>query len=164
MKLTLLRHGTAEGEPPAGRDALRELVDRGRRESRNAGWYYRQRRGVPDLVLHSPYRRTTETARLFCEEGGFAPPVEAEFLASGMWVEQALGGLAPYLGLGRVVIVGHQPDLGMLLGYLVGKADADFEVGKGSLHEMELDRLEEGAGRLIYAMTAPEIASERSRA
>jgi phosphohistidine phosphatase SixA len=80
-----------------------------------------------------------------------------------MWVEQALRGLAPHLGLGRVVIVGHQPDLGMLLGYLVGKPGANFEVGKGSLHEVELDRLEEGAGRLIYAMTAPEIASERSR-
>lgn len=163
MRLTLLRHGTAAESHPSGEDAQRELVGQGQREARDAGWSCRRQGWVPSVVLASPYRRTWETARLFCEEGGFDPPVEQAFLASGMSVEEAIDGLRGYLDLERVVIVGHQPDLGELICFLTGLPRVEVSVGKGSLRELELDSLEEGGARQIYALTAREIQEARSR-
>ncbi len=161
MKLTLLRHGTAEDYHPSGQDSRRELIDKGREQARHAGWYFRQNAWLPDVVLTSPYRRALVTAELFCEEGGFAVPVEGEFLASGMCVSDAIAGLKPYLDRARVVIVGHQPDFGELVCYLTGLPGSEVEVGKGSLWELEVAQLVRGTARPLYYLSAKEIAALR---
>jgi phosphohistidine phosphatase len=161
MKLTLLRHGTAEDFHPSGDDSRRELIEKGRRQARNAGWYFQNQGSKPDLVLTSPYRRALVTAQLFCEEGRFAPPQEEDFLASGMCVSDAIAGLKPYLGLERVVIVGHQPDFGELVCYLTGQGGDEVEVGKGSLWEIEVETLRASGAKVGFYLSAKQVAALR---
>ncbi len=160
MKLFLLRHGTAEDAHVSGEDSLRELTKEGRQEASNAGRYYREQGWKADVVLTSPYRRAVHTAILFCEAAGIdAGPEDAEFLASGMTVEQALSGLRPHGDREAVVIVGHQPDFGDLVAYLTGLSYGEVRVGKGSLWELEVSVWkEEGAKAGIY-LSAKDMRS-----
>jgi len=74
-----LRHGTAEDFHPSGDDSRRELIQKGRDQARNAGWYARGQGWKPDVVLTSPYRRALLTAQLFCEEGTSRRPRKKNF-------------------------------------------------------------------------------------
>jgi len=118
--LYLMRHGLAADPVRGMRDADRALTEDGvRRTSRIAVGL--KRLGVEvDAILTSPYRRAEETARLVAE--ALSPGLAVELyppLSAGAAAPDILKGLKPARGTTRLLLVGHQPDLGDLASYLL---------------------------------------------
>lgn len=159
MRLYLLRHADAVDQAPT--DAARELTARGLAQARTVGAFCVQRALRPDLVLTSPYRRAVQTAELAAAALGQGSQT-VPFLASGMTPETALDELRAYQRFTSLLLVGHQPDLGLLAAALLGlRNDAALPVGKASLTCLEGDRLTPGSARLRFFLPVEMMASHR---
>jgi phosphohistidine phosphatase len=109
----LLRHGDAEdggGKP----DAERELTDKGKRQSRDAGRALKALGVELDVCLTSPKVRARQTAELACEALG-TPIEEDNRLAGGDFDP-----LEVAAGRGEVMLVGHEPDFSSAVALVTG--------------------------------------------
>ena len=109
MLLTLWRHGEASS---ATTDKARALTPRGRDEvvamaQGYSTWAVESALGPVSLLLHSPYRRTVETAELLGELLGPGSLKVDPSLAPGAYPEAFSEN--DYTGHGHVVMVSHQP-------------------------------------------------------
>jgi phosphohistidine phosphatase len=149
-QLWLLRH--AEAEPHGTRtDAQRRLTERGREQARAAGIAIERLGGAFDAVLFSPRVRASETAELAAE--GWSEQQRSllavhEPLGGGFDGVQALDALRALPADGRLLVVGHEPDLSRTVGELTG---ARADVKKGGLAIVRL----EGAGGELVALLRP---------
>ena len=132
MELVVLRHGKAEDSNPAG-DASRQLLEKGRGQSQDAGQLLRSAGLLPEIVLSSPLVRARQTAEEFCEAARLPAPVVVPWLASGMHPDTALNELVAYRDFSRIAIVGHEPDLSELIQWLLGARGNAIEMKKGSI-------------------------------
>ncbi len=132
MELIVLRHGKAEDYHPSG-DTGRELLEKGRIQSRDAGHLLQSSGLLPDLVLSSPLVRARQTAEEFCTAAGLPAPTVVPWLAAGMHPDTALNELTAYREFNRVAIVGHEPDLSELIQWVLGARGNSVEMKKGSL-------------------------------
>lgn len=116
MRLWLLRHGQAAPYVRVG-DALRALTEQGRFEVLSAAIHLR---GEPlDVILSSPYIRAQQTAALVHNHLEQAPPlVTFDGITPDDSPSQALARLAAR-DEANILVVSHQPLLGMLAGLLV---------------------------------------------
>ena len=103
-----MRHADAE---PGDLDELRRLTPAGRVQARALGRRLADGGVKPDVVLSSPLLRARETAEEIARAtGAEAEPVEE--LQPGATPEDVEAAVA---GRGeRVVVVGHQPDCGLI--------------------------------------------------
>jgi phosphohistidine phosphatase len=153
-QLWLLRHGDAE--PHGSReDSERRLTQRGEQQARAAGVAL-ARLGVRfEAVLYSPKVRAVQTAELAAQAWGEdereAMRVEPG-LAGRFDAAQALDALASVPAEGRLLLVGHEPDLSMLVAALTG---ARIDLKKGGLAAV---RLEGGSGELAVLLRPRELA------
>ena len=115
-----------------GSDRGRILTKRGLAQGIAMGKALRSQEVKPELILCSPYHRTSETASLISEHSGIKVVCTAHWLASGMFYTTALEELAVYREFTSIAIVGHQPDLGYLLEYLSSE-HTTFAVEQGSM-------------------------------
>jgi phosphohistidine phosphatase len=149
-QLWLLRH--AEAEPHGTRtDAQRRLTERGRQQARAAGVAIERLGGEFDAVLFSPRVRASATAELAAE--GWSEQQRALLavyapLSSGFDAVQALDALRAVPANGRLLVVGHEPDLSRTVSELTG---ARADVKKGGLAIVRL----EGAGGELVALLRP---------
>jgi phosphohistidine phosphatase len=112
--LCLFRHGIAEDPSPAVLDADRALTPEGIDKTRLAAAGLRRLGFVPDVILSSPLRRAVETARILAREFEMEDAVELEpRLAGGDPPEEIVRGLRDHRGAGCLLLVGHEPGLGM---------------------------------------------------
>lgn len=149
-QLWFLRHG--EAEPHDARpDEERRLTARGERQSRAAGRALAAFELTFQLVLTSPRVRSSETARLACDELG-CHAVEHEALGSGFDVDDAIE-LAHAAGPDkRVLLVGHNPDFEQVVHDLTG---ASIDLKKGGIAAVRLDGRR---GMLVVLVRPREIA------
>jgi phosphohistidine phosphatase len=133
-QLWLLRHG--EAEPHDARpDPERRLTARGEAQSIAAGRAMAALGIAFQAVYTSPKVRARDTARLACEALD-AAPVEVAALAEGLHAADALELARSVDPDGRVLLVGHNPDLPFVIGDLTG---ARVELKKGGLAGLRLD-------------------------
>lgn len=125
MNLLLLRHAEAEDSAASGKDSDRRLTEKGRRAAETVASAL-SRIAEVRRVLSSPLLRARETAELVLKEFPKAPFGLTQALAPGSAVEEIVEELSA-LDEEDVLLVGHQPHLGMLLGYLVS-ARRDVEI------------------------------------
>jgi phosphohistidine phosphatase len=153
-QLWLLRH--AEAEPHGSRvDAERRLTERGERQARTAGIALTQLGATFDAVLFSPKARASQTAELAAEQWDAAQRERLRVyapLAGGLDASAALAELAAVDADGRLLLVGHEPDLSGVVGDLTG-ARADLK--KGGLAVV---RLEGVGGELAVLLRPRELA------
>jgi phosphohistidine phosphatase len=115
--LIIMRHAEAASAKPGGDDFMRPLTAAGRAAAERAALRIRDEHGDPQLLLHSPALRTTETARIVV--GTLAAPglrllaVPALYLARGQSVQQLLA-LPAHLAE-RVLLIGHNPGVSELV-------------------------------------------------
>jgi phosphohistidine phosphatase len=149
-QLWLLRH--AEAEPHGTRaDAERRLTERGEQQARAAGIALRRLGPEFDAVLFSPRVRARETAELAAEgwsEEQRALLREHAPLSHGFDAAQALEAIRALADDGRLLLVGHEPDMSRVVGELTG---ARADVKKGGLAVVRL----EGAGGELVALLRP---------
>lgn len=131
MELLLIRHGKAEGH--GGNDGERALVDKGWKQSRAVGEFLAANGLLPDLILTSPLVRARETAEGVSQGCGGPEVIAQPWLACGMRPEEALAELVAFKELGRVALVGHEPDFSGLAETLLGCGGGSVEVRKASV-------------------------------
>lgn len=153
MDLILWRHADAEDEAPGLSDLARPLTPRGERQAtRVALWLHRQ---MPDgaRVLVSPAERAQRTAakleRKFTTEPKVGPLADAQsLLDASQWPHARR----------TVLIVGHQPALGQLIGKILTGHDAPWTVRKGAVWWLR-HRATEGEHRaetFVLCVQSPE--------
>jgi phosphohistidine phosphatase len=125
----LLRHADAEDGSP---DAARELSDKGKRQSRDAGLALKALGIELELCLTSPKVRARDTALLVCEPLGVEVS-EDERLAGGPFDPEELAA-----GFEDVLLVGHDPDFSMAVHDATG---AQVRMKKGGLAGIEKGEL-----------------------
>ena len=149
MDLILWRHCEAEpGEPDLGR----RLTSKGSKQAeRMAAWLERH---LPDScrILVSPADRAQHTAEALTRKfrtlpelgpGASVPSV----LAAANWPESR----------DPVLIVGHQPTLGMVASYLLSGEEAYWSVRKGAVWWLSNRVREDGAGVVLKVAIGPDF-------
>lgn len=152
MQLILWRH--AEAKDDAATDMARPLTAKGVRQAEKmAAWFKGQiRSGKPWRVIASPAVRTQQTAKAlgmpFETLVALAPEATASaVLQAANW---------PH-GTENVVVVGHQPTLGMVAAYLIGGAEGYVSVKKGAMWWFELRERDGETCSILKASASPEV-------
>jgi phosphohistidine phosphatase len=153
--LVVIRHAKSDWNEPATADIDRPLNPRGQRDAPFMGSLLKFRGLSPDLIVSSPAKRALKTARLIAEQVGYEPDaIEIRgsiYLGSVSVLIELIRGLDD--ALGRVYLIGHNPDLTDLVNRLAGEDIANLPTcGIASLtFEVESwGHIMEGAGRLVF--------------
>ena len=151
MILHLFRHGIAGLPPPGHGDAARTLtpegVDRLKRQAaalQHAGF------GV-DRLWNSPLVRARQTAELLAPALGVSAETDT-LLKPGCSLADVTELMRRYPHAGRVMLVGHQPDMGRLIQTLTG-ANARIHTGTMAVIEVRAWR---PSGGLLLGLYDPE--------
>jgi phosphohistidine phosphatase len=158
-QLWLLRH--ADAEPHGTRpDSERRLTERGERQARLAGVAI-ARMGVEfEALLSSPRERALRTATVAAQAWSEEQRNMLEVhppLAGGFDARQALAAMTGQGTDGRLLLVGHEPDLSTVVAELTG---ARIDLKKGGLAVVRVD----GArGELVALLRPSELASIAAR-
>jgi phosphohistidine phosphatase len=111
-----------------------------------------------DAIIHSPLSRARDTARIVRKAMKPGCPVSS----SDALLPDAdpAGILAELSGDERrnsVLLVGHEPHLGLLGAGLLGSRDPSVILRKGGLARIDADEPAHGAGRLIWMLTPRQL-------
>ena len=156
--LVLVRHAQA-GDPErfhreTGRpDRERPLTAGGRQNNQAAAAGLHRLLGTLDHLWSSPYTRARQTAEGIAEV--FDRPVEAPDFLLPPWDPGGLGEwLESRLGRGQIgVLVGHEPDLSLLLGQWLCGRGAPVPMEKGAACALRIpDGLGRGAVELLWKL------------
>ncbi|MBI5239970.1 MAG: phosphohistidine phosphatase SixA [Elusimicrobia bacterium] len=156
MKLYILRHGQSPSaaEAKVAKDFDRPLSEQGRRDVRRAARLLAERGAHPDLILHSPLVRAAQTAKEAAAVLKPARGLEAFTpLANELPAEDLAGELRRRSqGLGEVLAVGHQPQLGELVAAL---SNAVFNLRPAGLVSLELK--DSGPASFLWACNPEDL-------
>lgn len=134
MEIWLLRHAAAEDRAPSGRDADRTLTEDGHKRAREvARGLARLEPGI-ELILTSPYSRAKQTAEPVARALGLTAKLqETAALEPGSDPQEILDEIRAEK-VESVLLVGHEPHLGALLGRLIsGRAGLEVPMKKAAL-------------------------------
>jgi len=152
MNLILWRH--AEAEDIASTDLARQLTSRGRKQAQTTAKWLKHRLPPDALILASPAARTVQTVEALTDQyrivKEIAPGARAEaVLTAAGWPEGAAE---------TVVIVGHQPTLGLVVSQLVAGKATEWSVKKSGIWWLESRERDGQAPVLIRAVISPDLA------
>jgi phosphohistidine phosphatase len=154
-QLWLLRHGDAE--PHGTRvDAERRLTERGEGQAHAVGVALERLRASFDAILFSPKTRARQTAELAAEHWSAQQRGLLRLhlpLAGAFDARQALAELSGLPADGRLLLVGHEPDLSGVVGDLTG---ARPDLKKGGLAVVRLESA--AGGELVILLRPRELA------
>ncbi len=162
MNLYLLRHGVAEEGGAGLADAQRGLTEEGKRKLKQVLAAAVDAKVMPSLILSSPLKRTMQTAEMAAEilkfKGGI---LQTAVLKPGTTVEQVWDEIRLYKDEPSLLLVGHNPTLSQLAGYLLGSPSMQVDFKKGALMKVELTSFPPSPrGALHWYLTA-KLASHR---
>ncbi len=155
MDLILWRHAEAFELREGGEvtdDLARALTPKGERQAqRMAGWLNRHLT-AGTRVLASPARRAQQTAqaldRRFKTVAALAPDGTVEgLLAAVRWPDAREA----------VLVVGHQPTLGMTAGYLLSGEPMGWSLRKGALLWLRARERDDSLQVVLHAALAPDL-------
>lgn len=119
-ELWLLRHGKAE-RFDSSEDYDRVLKKRGKRDATRIGQWLNEHDLRPDIVISSPTVRTFTTAKIVCDVIGIDHQdiqQEKRLYDEGLFRVKSVLANCPAT-FSQVLLVGHNPELELLLTYLV---------------------------------------------
>ena len=161
MDLILWRHAHAEVHPKGDAglqgdelDLKRRLTDKGERQAKRMANWLDRHLPANTLILVSPARRAQDTAkalgRPFKTLAALAPGAMPEaLLACAQWPQAKT----------PVMLVGHQPTLGMVVGNVLSQGPTEHAVRKGSVWWLRY-RDSDGEGlegqTVIYTVQTPQ--------
>ena len=162
MFLTLWRHGEAGAAPT---DEARSLTLRGREEvlataGDYAAWTNVSAPGPVSLLIHSPYRRTVETAELLVE---LLRPNSREVdstLAPGAYPEAFSE--KDYAGHEHILMVSHQPFLSQAIAHWTDDVTL-APLAPGGYSTVEATCLARGGAALLRHCPEPRDLTSRAQ-
>lgn len=157
MQLLLMRHGPAEERGPGVEDTTRALTREGERRTAEAIAGLKKVLPTVHRVISSPLLRARQTASLLGEAFGLEVDTE-ELLAPG-------GKASMLLTWGpsekTVAMVGHEPDLSQLAGFLLsGEPKSVLELKKAGCVLLSVEAVVRA--RLIWSLT-PKVLRRLGR-
>jgi phosphohistidine phosphatase len=157
IRLHLLRHAHA-GDAFAwvGADALRPLTKKGRGQCERLGSFLEAHGVRPDVIVSSPLVRAMQTAEIVAATLGMT--VRQDERLGGGFTKLQLWALLDELGAREPMLVGHDPDLSMLLEYLVDASGISMRKATLATVDMET-RLSDGDASLRWLVPAEILAA-----
>lgn len=162
MEIWVLRHAKAEEGGPAMPDEERALTPGAREKMRSAARAIARLEPKLDAILTSPLVRARQTAEPVARALALQDDViESDALSPGADPKDILREIEKR-GLDRVLVVGHMPHLGRLVGYLLtGQPNSLVEIKKGALARIEFEgNTPKPPGTLTLLLTSKALAAE----
>ncbi len=152
MDLLLWRHAEAFELEPGGDDLQRALTPKGERQARRMAAWLNRHMSAGTRVLCSPARRTRQTAdalgRDFRVLPALAPDAEPEaLLQTANWPDART----------PVLIVGHQPTLGMTAALLLTGSAEPWPLRKGALIWLRRRERDGQAQTMLHGVVGPDL-------
>jgi phosphohistidine phosphatase len=151
MDLILWRHADARDVDDDMPDALRPLTPKGERQSRRVAQWLNQH--LPDnaRVLVSPTLRTRQTAEALGRKTRTLPDLGPDGSVEGLltatrWPDSKEA----------VLVVGHQPTLGLAAAYLLAGVAQPWSVRKGALWWLRRRERALGVEVVLHTVVGPE--------
>jgi phosphohistidine phosphatase len=163
MELYVIRHGDAidREDPQVTGDAMRWLTDIGREEVAVSARLLQSLGVAPDLVLTSPMVRARQTAEIVSDLIGPASgPEISEDLVYGGSLASVLSDVLERGRPRQVVLAGHMPSVGALIGYLAWQRPENgvpFRTGEVCRIDLPDDSPHPGYGDLRW-LIPPKVA------
>jgi phosphohistidine phosphatase len=137
MELYIIRHAISEplGKHNEFSDEKRSLTDAGRDRMREAAKGLRALAVQFDLLLTSPFIRAIQTAEIIASafDVGAKEIQQTAHLAPGASAGALFTEIKSHTGVESVALVGHQPDLGLLVSGIIGSAAPSIQLKKGGV-------------------------------
>lgn len=135
VDLFILRHGKAQPADCTTHDADRALTGKGRDEITSVAQWMVSRGYDFDVIATSPLKRARQTAEIIASfQGAKHRVVVWESLAIAGDLDAICRNLGEYEKSGKVLIVGHEPTLSMLISRIITGTDtAAIVMAKGGL-------------------------------
>jgi phosphohistidine phosphatase len=163
VKLIIIRHGAAgdrhEWEAQGRDDRLRPLTAEGKKEMKRAAAGLARLVPTVDLVATSPWVRAAETAAIVASECG-ADVVTLEQLTPEHHPDAVVRWLGDQRDARTVALVGHEPHLSTLVGYLlISKPTAFIDLKKGGAALVDLTiPPQPGTATLQWLLTSKQLS------
>jgi phosphohistidine phosphatase len=153
MTLYIIRHGIAEEAAPGG-DAERKLTQKGTFQVAMVAKGLRKLDLTFDRIVASPFTRARETAEIVARitEHGKEILFDKRLLPSTRF-QDVSDLIAENSDAGSLLLVGHQPAIGEIIGGLCTEGTLGIEVKPASITAISIDRLRPLAkGALLWSM------------
>ncbi len=162
MLVLLVRHAKAEARsllrPGAKMDARRPLTDAGRKRMRKAAKALHRLVPGVDVIASSPLIRARETAEILARRYDDLDVIELTPLSPGGSERELLDWLREQRADATVVLVGHEPDLGLLASWLLtGKKSASTPLRKGAGCLIRFAEAPAAGGGALEWMLTPKL-------
>jgi phosphohistidine phosphatase len=166
MELMLLRHAQAEKHDPErySDDDQRPLTDAGIKRQRKVAKALGAMGLAPDRIVASPRVRARQTAEVTAEVLGLKEAVElSDTLGARYSPSAVLDMLATFDPNAVVMLVGHEPDLSVMAGLLLGPdSGPTIKFRKGAVLGLYFPRQPQpGEGTLEYFYRAGDLVALR---
>jgi len=163
----LVRHAIAAAAPAGMSDADRALTPEGQEKMRRAAVGLTHLDVMPDVVLSSPLRRAQETAAVVVSELRLESSVEIyPSLAPGHDPEEVCKGLRTYRSARELMLVGHEPNMGLLASHLLTGSPTlvALPFKKGAVAAIAVEAIPpRAAGMLLWFMTPKQLRAVGGR-
>jgi phosphohistidine phosphatase len=151
MDLILWRHAEAQPEREGLADLERTLTAKGERQAQRMADWLNQRIAHSTRILVSPAVRAQETAKALGK--GFKT---VDALAPDAGVEAVLKAARWPDGVEPVLVVGHQPTLGMIAAQLLTGDAQPWAVKKAAIWWLRSRDREDGTQVVVQAVQGPD--------
>jgi len=150
--LTILRHGEAEFIDSDSRDFARVLSLKGQEDIKAIADTIKNRKTSFDLLIKSPSTRTVETAKLIMEKINF-PQVKIEDSIYESSLDNLLDVIRSIpVDISNALLIGHNPSLSALIGYLVHDSYINLQPGtmvRMEVHVGDWDHITQGSASVF---------------
>jgi phosphohistidine phosphatase len=156
MILYVLRHAEAVEGSETLQDEWRYLTEKGRATAEMMSTSISKIGPKTRLTVTSPLTRAVQTSEIAAKKACRRNVIVASTL---LLPEADISELVAYIkqcaNAGRVMLVGHEPQLGSLVATLLGYADKPLSLKKGACVALELDQKKEGKPAKFLWYLAP---------
>lgn len=151
------RHAEAEADSKTGADIDRELTKQGRKDAAAMAKWLHQHLPTNTEVLCSPARRCLETAAALLRFNRQQKVTIAEYLG----VESTVDKIAKYVlnedSSRTILIIGHQPNLGLLIARLLKMEYEACVVKKGAVWWLRQRHLDDTVQTYLFTVQHPDF-------
>lgn len=153
--LILWRHAEAEDLSENGEDLNRALTKQGRKDAAKMAKWLHQHLPKDVQVLCSPAKRCIQTAKALKKLNKKAYEV-VDFLAIDSNVENIAKEVLSEDNCRTLLLVGHQPNLGVLISRLQGLNDAHCVVKKGAVWWLRQRTIDGALQTYLFTVQHPD--------
>ncbi|RTL45139.1 MAG: phosphohistidine phosphatase SixA [Candidatus Melainabacteria bacterium] len=162
MKVYLVRHGIAQERLGGAilNDSQRPLTDEGKSEMKQVGHALKRLNVKPDVIVSSPLVRAKQTAEIIRDVLNFEDELKiTDTLAPGGSPSSVYKYLKQFAHVDEIFLVGHEPDIGMLVSNMLwAAADVHFPFKKGAVCRVDVYDLPATSPGVMKWFMTPKMA------